>query len=177
MTPVLLVADAVAFFPVEFVDVDLEPVADRAGIEVLLMPTVHLAHVRHHRGGSQFGAAPGRAVDPQCLEAAREGPEGIHVGQVGVVVGVQVADENIVDQRWRNLQCDRMAHASVAHVEEEPPRLVGAVAEFDQHRGALLQRVGRPGRTAQEGHPHLFLGSISVPGRNMLRFLIAGHGW
>ena len=122
------------------------------------MPAIHRAHVFDHRLGAQLGRSSGRPVHAQGLEASREGPEGIKIGQVGEMVGVEMAEKDVVDERGRHLQGDRVADTAVAQIEEESARLWFAVPKLDQHGRAFLQPCWRPRRASQERYPHFVLG-------------------
>lgn len=52
------------------------------------------------------------------------------------MVGVEMADEDVVDERRGHLHGDRVADAAVAQIEEEAARLRAAIAKLDQHGGA-----------------------------------------
>ena len=77
---VLVVADSVLLLPIKFGDLDFVAVTDGAGVEVLLMPTIHRSHMLDHRLDPQLGRSSRGPVHPQGGKAARKGPEGVHVG-------------------------------------------------------------------------------------------------
>ena len=81
--------------------------------------------------------AAGRAVDPQRLPASHPWREGVEIRKVGVVVDVEVGEEEVVDRRQRDRHGDDVAHAAGTEVEEEAL----AVAEFDHDAGAGLCSV------------------------------------
>ena len=95
---ILVVADSVFVFPIELVNLDLEAIADRAGIEVLLMPAIHLAHVLDHVLGAQLRGPPRRSVYMQRRKSAGKSTERIEVGKIGEMIGVEMADEDVVDE-------------------------------------------------------------------------------
>ena len=152
---VLVVADAVLVLPIELGDIHLVTVTHRGVVEVLLVPAHHLAHVLGHVLDAELLAGTGGAVETQRLPPARPCGEGVAIWEVGVVIAVQVGDEDVVDQGRRNLHCDGVLHAAVPQVEEEPARLRAVVAQLDQHGGSRLLARRRPRRAAQELHPHL----------------------
>ena len=130
---VLVVADAIALFPIELGDFNFETVSDGAGVEILLVPAIHLSHVMHHVLDTQLRSSSRRTVNPQGLKAARVGPERIHVRQICVMVRVEMADEDVVYQGRRYLHGNRVAYAAVAQIEEESARLRATIAKLDQH--------------------------------------------
>ncbi len=139
---VLVVADVIFLTEIEFGHLDFEAVADRAAVEFLEMPFQHLPHVFDHRLRAELRRAAGRAGDAQRLEAQTgRGRERQHVGKVGVVIDMQVGEENVVHQPDRQLQGDDVAHAAGAEVEEEAL----SVAELDHD-------AGRPAWSRRGGH-------------------------
>jgi hypothetical protein len=69
-----------------------------------------------------------------------------------------MAEKDIVDERGRHLQGDRVAHTAVAQIEEEAARLWFAVPKLDQNGCAFLRPCWRPWRASQECYPHFVFG-------------------
>src|SRR5271167_81834 len=151
---VVVVADAVLVLPVELIDLDLIAVPDRAGVEGFQVPLEHLLHARDHALGPEVRRASGRPSDSQrLLPSSCPRREWEEIGQVVVVVYMQVGDEDVVNIRNRNAHGEDVLDAAWAEVEEEAV----AVAQFDHDAGAGLIAPGREGAAAYEGNPHLVL--------------------
>ena len=76
---------------------------------------------------------------------------GSEIGQVVVVVHVQVSNEDVVNARHRDAHGEDVLDAAGAEVEEEAV----AVAKFDHDARAGLIAPGRERATADERDPHL----------------------
>ena len=54
------------------------------------------------------------------------------------MVGMQMANKDVVDKRCRHLQSDCMADAAVPQIKKETSRLRSVVAKLHQHGRAFL---------------------------------------
>ena len=124
------------------------------------------------RGASGGPGDPQRHLPSSCPRRERE-----EIGQVVVVVHVQVGNEDVVDLRHRDAHGEDVLDAAGAEVEEEAV----AVAQFDHDARAGLIAPGRKGATADERDPHLVLpegftaGKVIVPAADGGRWLVVGR--
>ena len=116
------------------------------------MPLEHLLHAVDHALGPELRRASRGAGDPQrLLPAPAPGRERQQVGQVVVVIDVQVGDEDVVDLLHRDAHREDVLHAARAEVEEEPV----AVPELNHDAGAGLITPRWERATTDERDPHL----------------------
>ena len=120
------------------------------------MPVGHLLHSIDHGRGSVLGCSARWPVHPQRLPAGGPGGEGKQVGQLAVVVDVQVSEEDVVDHLQRHLHREDVAQATRPEVEEEAL----AVAELDHDACGGLVSPRRERAAADEGDPHLILAEL-----------------
>src|SRR5271165_2600715 len=175
---VLVVTNAILIFPVEFVDLDLVAVTNRAGIEGFQVPPEHLLHAIDHGLGAEVGRATGRTGDAQRhFPPSSPCREWQKIGQVVVVVHVQEGKEDVVDIRHRNAHGEDVLDAARAEVEEETV----AVAEFNHDGRAGLVAPDRDGTTADKRDPHLVrseglaTGEVVHPAADGRRWLVVGR--
>src|SRR5208283_2427150 len=151
---VLVVADAVLVLPVELVDLDLVAVPDRAAVEGFQMPLEHLLHAGDHGLGAEIRRASRGPGNPQRhLPSSSPRRKWEEIGQVVVVVHVQVGNEYVVNTRHRHAHGEYVLDTARPEVEEEAV----AVAQLDHDARASLIAPGREGATADERDPHLVL--------------------
>ena len=151
---VLVVADAVVIAEIELVDLDLVAVAHRAGVERVRVPMGHHLHALDHVCDAISWRAAGWSMHAQRLPAPHPRREGVEVGQVRVVIHMEVGEEDVVDRLQRHRHRDDVTHAAGAEIKEEP----FAVSQLDHDAGAGLGAGDRDRRAADEGDPH-FVGA------------------
>ena len=78
--PVLVVANAVAFCPIELGHFDLIAVTDGAAVEILSVPTGHVLQALDHGLGAKLRCSSRWSVHPEGRESPQEGPEGVREG-------------------------------------------------------------------------------------------------
>ncbi len=74
------------------------------------------------------------------------------------MVGVEMAEEDIIDEWGRHLQGDGVADTAITQIEEESARLWFTIPKLDQNARAFLQPCWRPRRASQKRYPHFVLG-------------------
>ena len=158
---VLVVADAVVVAEIEFVDLDLVAVANRAGVERVGMPLGHHLHAFDHRLDAVLGRPARWPMDAQRLPPPHPRREGEQVRQVRVVIDMEMGEEDVVDRLQRHGHRDDVPHAAGAEIEEEPL----AVTQLDHDAGAGLRARDRHRRAADERDPHFVGPNSSWPGK------------
>ena len=147
---VLVVTDAVVIAEIELVDFDLIAVADGHAVETFRMPEGHHLHALDHVLDAVLGSAARRTMNTKRLPAQHPRRERVQIRQVGVMIDVQVRQEDVVDPLDGNLHRHQVAMCSDSEVEKETL----AVPQLDHNAGSRLRSSRRDGRAADKRNPH-----------------------
>jgi hypothetical protein len=135
---VLLVDDFVHSLEVELVDLELATGRGQPSGSPFDVPGVDLLEVLHGVGGAKLRPGAAWAPDPQRHRATGHPAAHVVGRERPPMVGVQVADEDLVEQVVRDLEAADADIGPRASVEDE----LVAVAQFHQEAGRGLALAG-----------------------------------